>query len=655
MCGLTGFFEEADNRNPDVMQGIVREMATTLTLRGPDDSGEWVDANAGIALGFRRLAIVDLTPAGHQPMESASGRFMMVFNGEVYNFQEIRAELESSGNAPAWRGHSDTEVMLAAFEAWGIEASVKKFIGMFAVALWDRKERILHLFRDRLGVKPMYYGWMGSTFLFGSELKALKAHPAFRPEINRNALTLMLRHNYIPSPYSIYKGIQKLTPGTILTLKAGMHDAEPVAYWTAKDVAEAGVANPFTGSDAEAIEELDSLLRDATRLRMIADVPLGVFLSGGIDSSVVTALMQAQSSRPVKTFSIGFNEDAYNEATHAKAVAQHLGTEHTEFYVSADEALAVIPQLPCLYDEPFSDSSQIPTYLVSKLARQHVTVSLSGDGGDELFGGYNRYFWGKSIWKRVGWMPSGLRKMTASSMTAISPTGWDNIFSVLSPILPARAKQRNPGDKLAKLAEVVRTDTPEKMYMELVSHWKHPADVVVGACEPPTALTDKTQWANLPDFTQRMMFLDLITYLPDDILAKVDRASMGASLEAREPLLDHRLVEFAWRLPMNMKIRDGQGKWILRQVLDKYVPQALIDRPKMGFAMPKDVWLRGQLKDWAENLLDEGRLRREGFFDPAPIRQKWQEHLSGRYNWQYYLWDILMFQAWLEAQSGISG
>ncbi len=655
MCGLTGFFEEADNRNPDVMRDIVTDMTTTLILRGPDDSGEWVDAATGIALGFRRLAIVDLTPAGHQPMESASGRFMMVFNGEVYNFQEIRAELEASGNAPAWRGHSDTEVMLAAFEAWGVEASVTRFIGMFAGALWDRHHRVLHLFRDRLGVKPMYYGWMGSTFLFGSELKALKAHPAFRPEVNRNALALMLRHNYIPAPYSIYKNVYKLLPGTILSLKAGKRDAEPVPYWQAKEVAEYGVAHPFTGSDEEAIAELDTLMRDAVRLRMIADVPLGVFLSGGIDSSVVTSLMQAQSDRPVKTFSIGFQENAYNEAKHAKAVAQHLGTEHTEFYVSPEEALAVIPQLPQLYDEPFADSSQIPTYLVSKLARQHVTVSLSGDGGDELFGGYNRYFWCNSIWKRVGWMSSGMRKMTASSMTAISPTNWNSIFSALAPVLPAKAKQRNPGDKLAKLAEVVRTNSPEQMYMELVSHWKNPADVVLGGCEPPTALTDKTQWANLSDFTQRMMFLDLITYLPDDILAKVDRASMGTSLEAREPLLDHRLVEFAWRLPMNMKIRDGQGKWILRQVLYNYVPQTLIDRPKMGFAMPNDVWLRGPLRDWAENLLDEGRLRREGFFDPAPIRQKWQEHLSGRYNWQYYLWDILMFQAWLEANNGISG
>lgn len=648
MCGLTGFFEEGDNRNPDAMRDIVVDMTTTLKLRGPDDSGEWVDAQAGIALGFRRLAIVDLTPAGHQPMASASGRFMMVFNGEVYNFQEIRAELEASGNAPAWRGHSDTEVQLAAFEAWGVEAAVKRFVGMFAIALWDRQERVLHLIRDRLGVKPMYYGWMGSTLMFGSEIKALRAHPAFRPEIDRNALALMLRHNYIPSPYSIYKRVAKLPPGTILSIKVGKRDAEPVPYWKAKDVAENGIANPFKGNDDDARAALDELMRDAVRLRMIADVPLGVFLSGGIDSSCITALMQAQSSRPVKTFSIGFNEDAYNEATHAKAVAKHLGTEHTEFYVSPEEALNVIPQLAHLYDEPFSDSSQIPTYLVSKLARQHVTVSLSGDGGDELFGGYNRYFWGKSIWKRVGWMPRSLRNMTASSMTALSPAAWENLFSVLGPVLPKKARQRNPGDKLTKLAEVVRTDSPEEMYMELVSHWKNPAEVVIGACEPPTALTDMMQWAKLPDFTQRMMFLDLITYLPDDILVKVDRASMGTSLEAREPLLDHRLVEFAWKLPMGMKIRDGQGKWLLRQVLYQYVPQSLIDRPKMGFAMPKDVWLRNELRDWAENLLSEQRLKREGFLNPAPIRQKWQEHLSGRYNWQYYLWDILMFQAWLE-------
>jgi asparagine synthase (glutamine-hydrolysing) len=626
-------------------------MADTLRLRGPDDGGAWVDAEAGIALGHRRLAIIDLSREGHQPMHSSCGRYVIVFNGEVYNYQDIRHELEQESQGPAlpWRGHSDTEVALAAIGRWGIEAAVKRFIGMFAFALWDRTERVLYLVRDRMGEKPLYYGRMGGSILFGSELKALRAHPAFKGQIDRDALALYLRHNCIPAPYSIYRGIFKLPPGTMLAVAD--RDASfpvPVQYWSAREAAEHGVAEPFAGSTEEAIITLDGLLRDAVRFQMVADVPLGAFLSGGVDSSTVVALMQAQSDRPVKTFTVGFKEAGYNEALHAKAVAACLGTDHTEVYVTPAEAMAVIPKLPALYDEPFADSSQIPTFLVSELARRSVTVSLSGDGGDELFAGYNRYFWGRSIWKKLGWMPQSLRAAAAAVLTLVPPRRWDRVFSAAGHLLPSKINQRTPGDKIHKLAEVLAVESPEAMYRGLASHWKDPASVVLGASEPPTALTDRRLWSNLPDFTQRMMYLDTVTYLPDDILVKVDRASMGVSLEARIPFLDHRVVEFAWRLPLSMKVRDGQGKWLLRQVLYRYVRKELIERPKTGFGLPIDAWLRGPLRDWAEDLLDEKRLSEEGFFDPLPVREKWKEHLSGTRNWQHYLWDVLMFQAWAD-------
>lgn len=649
MCGISGFIDSAGQTNREALGAIATRMADTLRHRGPDDSGVWVDAEGGIGFGYRRLAIIDLSTEGRQPMHSACGRYMIVFNGEIYNFKDLRQELERLGHA--FRGHSDTEVMLSSISQWGLEAAVERFNGMFAFALWDRKERLLYLVRDRLGKKPMYYGWMGRTFLFGSELKALRAHPDFKGEIDRNALALYMRYNCIQAPYSIYKGIYKLPPATMLTLDRAAMDRRavtaPVPYWSAREVAERGVAEPFTGSANEAIAHLDNLLRDAVQLRMEADVPLGVFLSGGVDSSTVVALMQAQSERPVKTFSIGFYESHYNEADDAKAVARHLGTDHTELYVTPEEAMAVIPRLPILYDEPFSDSSQIPTFLVSGLARQHVTVSLSGDGGDELFGGYNRYFWGRSIWQKVGWMPTGLRGAVAKALTTVSPQAWEVLFRNAGPFLPDKFKQRTPGDKLHKLADILAVDNPEAMYLRLVSHWDDPASLVVAACEPTTIVTNPSRWADLSDFTQRMMFLDTVTYLPDDILVKVDRASMGVSLEARAPLLDYRVVEFAWRLPFSMKIRGEQGKWLLRQVLYKYVPQELIERPKAGFGIPLNAWLRGPLREWAETLLDERRLREEGFFNPKPIREKWLEHLSGKRNWQYHLWDVLMFQAWL--------
>ena len=645
MCGITGFFTTEKQISSQELGNIVENMCQSLIHRGPDDGGIWVDEEVGIALGHRRLSIVDLSPEGHQPMISANGRYIIVFNGEVYNFPQLRKQLESLGYN--FRGHSDTEVMLASFCEWGVIEATKRFNGMFTFALWDKAERILHLGRDRLGEKPLYYGWCGHTFIFASELKAFKVHPDFQPEINRDALALFLRFSYIPAPYSIYQGIYKLPPATLLTWNGQTIQPQPVPYWSAKTIAESGVAYPFTGSEHEAIVHLESLLKDAVGMRMLADVPLGAFLSGGIDSSTVVALMQSQSQQPVKTFSIGFQEQNYNEAEYAKAVAQHLGTDHTELYVTANEAIAVIPKLPSLYDEPFSDSSQIPTFLVSQLARNHVTVSLSGDGGDELFSGYNRYFVGSSIWQKIGWMPKAVRHFTAKALTSVSPQNWNRGFAAVDTMLPTKLKVAVSGDKLHKLASILTLPHPDIMYAGLVSHWREPEEVVIDSSELSTVLSDRNSWASLPDFTERMMYLDLISYLPDDILVKVDRASMGVSLEGRIPFLDHRVVEFAWQIPLCMKIRSNQGKWLLRQVLYKYVPKELIERPKMGFGIPIDSWLRGPLREWAEDLLDESRLQREGYFNPLPIRQKWDEHQSGKFNWQYYLWDVLMFQAWL--------
>lgn len=648
MCGITGYWNASTNTQE--LEPIVRSMSATLYYRGPDDEGTWVDKEVGLALGHRRLAIVDLSPEGHQPMQSDNRRYVLVFNGEIYNFLTLRQQLVSRGHR--FRGYSDTEVMLAAFCEWGIEPAVQKFVGMFAFALWDRQERVLYLGRDRLGEKPLYYGWMGDTFLFGSELKALKAHPHWQGIIDRDVLTLLLRYNYIPAPYSIYQNIYKLPPGTLLTLvTANPHPRPaPQAYWSIESMVAQGQNHPFQGSEADAITQLEQLLRDAIRQQMLADVPLGAFLSGGVDSSTVVALMQAQSSQPVKTFTIGFYEADYNEANEAKAVAQHLETDHTELYVTPKEALAVIPKLPTIYDEPFSDCSQIPTFLVSQLARQQVTVSLSGDGGDELFGGYNRYFWANLIWQWVSWMPQSVRELITQLITFFSPEAWNATFQQLNSVLPKRLQQRLPGDKLYKLAAALEVNSLEDLYRYLVSHWSNPTSVVIGASEPKTAITNSTSLVDLPNFSQWMMYLDTIMYLPGDVLTKVDRAAMAVSLETRCPFLDHRVVEFAYSLPLNFKIRHNQGKWLLRQVLYKYIPQELIDRPKMGFSLPLDRWLRYELRDWTEYLLSEHRLQQEGFFHPQPIRKKWEEHLSGNRNWQYHLWNVIMFQSWLENQ-----
>lgn len=647
MCGIAGFLHYAGT---DSASHVTR-MAEALAHRGPDDAGYWVDEAAGVALAHRRLAILDLSPAGHQPMVSAGGRYVIVFNGEIYNHLAIRKELESAGHAPEWRGHSDTETILAASEHWGIETALKRFVGMFAFGLWDRSERILYLARDRLGEKPLYYGWSNGSLLFGSELKALRAFPGFHAEIDRGALALFMRYSYVPEPLSIFTGIRKLIPGTYVAISASHRGTlpKPMAYWSARSVAEEGTRNPVR-CEAEAVEQLDRVLRDAVAGQMISDVPLGAFLSGGIDSSTVVALMQAQSDRPVKTFTIGFHERGYNEATYARTVARHLGTDHTEIYVTPDEAMAVIPRLPTLYDEPFADSSQIPTFLVAQLARRDVTVSLSGDGGDELFGGYNRYFWGQRAWRRIGAVPRAGRATAASLIRSLSPETWDAIYRRVEPLIPKRLRVGRPGANLHKLADAMGVHGPEELYIRLVSHWESPASIASGSREPPTIVTDRAQWPSLPSAWEHMMYLDLVTYLPGDILVKVDRAAMGVSLETRVPMLDHRVVEFAWRVPLKWKIRDGQGKWLLRQVLYKYLPHELVERPKMGFGVPVDSWLRGPLREWAAALLAPERLRREGFFDPAPINEKWQQHQSGAQNWSYHLWDVLMFQAWIEAQ-----
>lgn len=653
MCGFGGFLSRGDIGTADSAERLLSQMGKAILHRGPDSEGVWCDRTAGLGFVHRRLAIVDLSAAGHQPMMSSDARYVLAFNGEIYNHLTLRKKLESSGASPSWRGHSDTETLLACFIAWGVEDTLKQCIGMFAIALWDRQSRVLILARDRMGEKPLYYGWQGqggqATFLFGSELKALKVHPAFKAAIDRNALTLLMRHNYIPAPYSVYAGIAKLEPGCILFVSLDDPQPRMVKYWDTTKVALQGLASPFSGSPEEAVLRLEELAMDAVRQQMMADVPLGAFLSGGIDSSTIVALMQAQSSRPVKTFTIGFHEEGYNEAVHAKAVASHLGTEHTELYVTPDQALAVIPELPTLYDEPFSDSSQIPTYLISKLAREHVTVSLSGDAGDELFCGYSRYTQAARVWSSLERLPGFVRSGIANSIRAISVNGWNRLASPVLPLFSAR--KRNVGDKAHKLAELLNHPDFLSFYRRFVTHWPSPDEIIVDGREPTNYFTATQNASACLGAFESMMLADAMTYLCDDILVKVDRAAMGVSLETRVPFLDHRLFEFAWALPLAMKLRDGHGKWALKQVLYRHVPKELIERPKMGFGVPIDSWLRGPLRDWAENLLSETRLRQEGFFNPEPIRKKWAEHLSGNRNWQYHLWDVLMFQAWLDVES----
>lgn len=643
MCGIAGFLDTSSGSGLELLRERVAVMTDAVSHRGPDDRGIWVDAASGIALGHRRLSIIDLSAEGHQPMEGAGGNFVIVFNGEIYNFHTLRRELESLGHR--FRGHSDTEIMLAAFDQWGVEASLRRFNGMFAFAVWDRRSRTLHLGRDRVGKKPLYYGWAGSAFVFGSELKALRAHPQFANPVDRDALALYLRLGYIPAPYTIYEKIRKLPAATYLSLRAAdPSDAVPVPYWSARLAAEAGIVNQISDYDA-AIEELDALLRDAVAIRMIADVPLGAFLSGGIDSSLIVALMRAQSRHPVKTFCIGFHEQTHNEADHARAVAHHLGADHTELVLTPAQALEVVPRLPRMFDEPFADSSQIPMFLVSELARRSVTVSLSGDGGDELFGGYTEYQACPKFYDKYGWMPQPLRSAAGMVLRTVPQQLWNRLIP--------DGGQITPGARLHRLGNTLAATSHEKVYLSLMSFWEDAGALVPGASELPTPFT-RGEAAGLPAFIDKMMLLDELVYLPDDILVKVDRASMAVSLEARGPLLDYRLVEFAWRVPRAFKIRDGKGKWILRDLLARYVPREIIDRPKAGFAVPVQQWLRGPLRRWAEDLLDERRIAREGLLNASLIRQTWSEHLAGR-DWSSRLWAVLMFESWLEStRSGAS-
>ena len=638
MCGIAGILDLSGKAGSGVSPETLSAMCETLRHRGPNDDGTWIDAATGIGLGHRRLAIIDLSEAGAQPMVSSCERFVISYNGEIYNAPELRSELEATGRR--FSGHSDTEAIVEGCAAWGVEATVERLNGMFAFAVWDRSERVLYLVRDRLGIKPIYWARIGGLLLFGSELKALRAHPGWHPELNRDALAAYMRYGYVPSPLTIYQGVNKLPPGTILRARAGQ-EPRITPFWDLEQVAVEGQRNRLPENGHEAADRLDTLLNDAVRRRMVADVPLGAFLSGGIDSSLVVALMQANSTRPVRTFTIGFSERDYDEARHAASVARHLGTDHTELYVSPGHALETITRLPEIYDEPFSDPSQVPTFLIAEMTREHVTVSLSGDGGDELFAGYNRHIQARIFVPLLERMPRRLKALGAGGIRSLSHSAWDALFMAI----PERWRPPQAGDKMHKLAALL-TEDGQGFYQSLVSHWREPERIVTGGREPDGLLSDPRIREFVPDFIERMQYLDTLTYLPDDILTKVDRASMAVSLEARVPLLDHRVVAFSWSLPPAMKARKGVGKWLLRQVLYRYVPPELVDRPKMGFGVPIDEWIRGPLRDWAEELLDERRLKAEGILNPAPIRAKWREHLSGKHNWQYPLWDVLMFQAW---------
>jgi asparagine synthase (glutamine-hydrolysing) len=636
MCGIAGYLDRGRRLGPEALAARARAMNDAIAHRGPDGADIWADADAGMSLAHRRLAIIDLTDDGRQPMVSADGRYVISFNGEIYSYRALRAELEALG--VRFRGRSDTEAMLEGFARWGIEATLARLEGMYAIALWDRRERRLTLVRDPLGIKPLYYAYAGDTLAFGSELKALHAVSGWRPTLDRDSLAGYLRYGYVPAPHTIYREARKLQPGEILDWQEGAAPRTRT-FWSLRDVARAGRTDRDGPADAvEAADRLDAVLREAVRDQMVADVPLGAFLSGGIDSSTVVALMQAQSARPVRTFSIGFASDGYDEAAHARAVAAHLGTEHTELYVEPAHALAVVPRLPDFYDEPFADSSQIPTFLVAEMTRRHVTVALSGDGGDEGFAGYNRYVWADRLWRQAGRLPAGLRRALAALVELPGPGAYDALAGLVA--------AKRPGEKAMKVAELLRADGPDDAYRRLASLWQGPDRLVRGGAERPGPADDPTLASDLPDYVARMQYLDYATYLHDDVLTKVDRASMAVALEARVPLLDTRVVRFAWSLPRSLKLRGTTGKWLLRQVLARYVPPALTERPKMGFAMPVGAWLRGPLRDWAEDLLSPASLSAEGPIDPRPVRAAWTAHLAGRRDHAQKLWAVLMFQAW---------
>ncbi len=637
MCGFSGFIYNSNY--PQKPEELLTKMGEAILSRGPDSAGVWSCEKNGVGLSHRRLAIVDLSPAGHQPMLSDSARYVIAFNGEIYNHEDIRKEIDKQV-VVSWRGHSDTETLLAGIELWGLELTLKKTIGMFALALWDKESKTMFLARDRFGEKPLYYTQQDDLFLFGSELKSFRVNPDFKADVSRDSLSLLMRHNYIPAPYSIYENVFKLMPGTFATFNSG--ELSIKKYWSAMDSFNTG--NNELLKDSEVVPHLENTLKNAIKKQMMADVPLGAFLSGGIDSSLIVALMQSMTDRPVKTFSIGFNEDEYNEAHYAKEVAKHLGTEHTELYVSAKDALDVVEHLTNIYDEPFSDSSQIPTYLVSKMAKEHVTVSLSGDAGDELFCGYNRYLITAKTWGKLNKVPLPLRQVLAKILLAIPVDKWNLITN----LIPLKYKMSNLGDKLHKAAGVITCGTIDELYKGLVSHWQFPEDIVLNSKEPLTVLTDKSRKPDLKDPILEMMALDTLSYMTDDILVKVDRAAMANSLETRVPFLDHTVFEAAWHIPLGAKLKGSSTKDCLRKILFKYVPKELIERPKTGFGIPLEQWLRGPLSGWADKLLRKDRLKEEGFFDADKITDMWEQHKSGKRNWQYLLWDVLMFQAWYE-------
>jgi asparagine synthase (glutamine-hydrolysing) len=650
MCGIAGLFRPG-GADESLLASYAGRMADKLRHRGPDAGNIWTNAPAGIAFGHRRLSILDLSDAGAQPMRSDCGRFTVTFNGEIYNHLEIRSELEAVGAGPNWRGHSDTETLLYAVRNWGVTGALQRFIGMFAFALWDERDRTLTLCRDRFGEKPLFYGWCGQDLVFASELKALAAHPGWSPSLDRAALTAFMRYSYIPAPSSIWREVKKLPPASAVTFAADASTGfmpEPAAYWSLRRHVVSAQGKRIS-NEAEALEELEGLLSVAIKRQCLSDVPLGAFLSGGIDSSTIVALMQAQSTLPVRSFTIGFSESAFDEAAEARKVAEHLGTSHTELYVDPGTAMDVIPGLPRMYDEPFADSSQIPTHLVATLARRHVTVALSGDAGDELFGGYNRHVWGGQLNARFGRMATPLRRVLGSILGAVAPEPAGSLARLAQPLLPSRMHVRRAGDQLAKLARIIGSTSFDQMYQLLCSIDNDPARTVLQGEETAFWSTEEIGRVSVPlDPLDRMTLADSLSYLTDDILQKVDRAAMAVGLETRVPFLDKDIVEFAARVPPEMKVRAGRGKWLVRQLLYKRVPRALIDRPKAGFSIPLDDWLRGPLKSWTSDLLSPELLRRKGLFNASRVEEKLVEHMSGRRNHGYWLWNILMAQAWHE-------
>lgn len=657
MCGFAGYAGGRAAGNEEQWRSLLSSMGESLKHRGPDDQGVWFDVERGIGFAHRRLSILDVSSAGHQPMVSSTDRYVIAYNGEIYNHLDLRCELEEFTKQQSglqWTGHSDTETLLAAIECWGIVPTLKKCVGMFAFSLWDKKRKCLTLARDRLGEKPLYYGWQQNVFLFGSELKALRIHPQFKGEIDKRSLAAQLSLGYIPSPASIYRGIKKLPPGCYVEVDgvegwSPSNMSEPTQYWSIESVVDQANGNPFVGELPQAEDELEALLLNSVHQQMLSDVPLGAFLSGGIDSSLIASMMQAQATQPIKTFTVGFDDPAYDESEQARTIASYLGTDHTEIIVTEQQALEIVPKLATIYDEPYSDSSQIPTCLVAMIAREEVSVALSGDGGDEMFGGYSRYATAKNVWGHLERMPKFAKMLTEFGLSTMPVTLMNRAGRMVESALGKTQSRHLFGDRVRKSARLLSVQSSDELYASLIAHWTKDTGVLLEDIVWPEVNIEAVPQE--PIFENRMMQRDLVSYLPDDILVKTDRASMHVGLETRVPLLSHEVVAFSARLPLQMKMDDEGGKKILKNILERYIPKEMFDRPKRGFSAPVGRWLRGPLRQWAEELISEDRLRAEGLLDPRPIRQKWHEHLSGERNWHHQLWDVLMFQAWLESVS----